>query len=152
MPRQFNPDLFESPSNLKEEPSSFALGQIETLKRRIRDLEQQNRQMQQKIDKLCLHFESKLSGANAQHKTFESGIKQSLDNLEKTQTSLHHKLMERKVVDTKMNELIDRHNQLVQNFETRMSQTQKVTKDQEMKLATYQSTLNEILREIKNLK
>lgn len=152
MSRQFNPDLFESENMPNTESSGFALGQIETMKRRVRDLELQNHQLLQKIEKMALHYEQKMSQMSAQQKSFEAAMKQKMDDSLKNQTILSNRMTERKVIDTKMQELLDRHNQLVQNFETRLSQAQKLSKDQEMKLMTYQSTLNDILREIRNLK
>lgn len=152
MSRQFNPDLFEEDTAPKTDISSLALGQLETLKRRVRDLELQNHQLLQKIERMALHYEQKNAQISAQQKSFDATMKQKFDDLHRNQTILSQRMNERKVVDTKMQELVDRHNQLVQSFESRMGQAQKVTKDQEMKLLTYQSTLNDILKEIRNLK
>lgn len=151
MSRQFNPDLFKSENSANQDSSGIAVGQIEGLKRRMRELELQNHQLLQKIDKLALFHEQKISQMTAQQKTAEANFRQNLADLSKAQSVLAQRLTERKAVDLKIQELIDRHNLLVQNFESRMGQMQKVTKDQEMKLITYQTTLNEILREIRSL-
>lgn len=151
MSRQFNPDLFKPENVPSQDVTGAALSQIEGMKRRMRELELQNHQLLQKIDKMALFYEQKISQITAQQKTSESNIRQNLAELAKNQTAVSQRLTERKAVDLKMQELIDRHNLLVQNFESKMTHVQKVTKEQELKLLTYQTTLNEILREIRSL-
>ncbi len=54
--------------------------------------------------------------------------------------------------DAKIQELVDRHNQLVQSFEVRITQMQKVMAEQEMQLMTSRSELKEAQRELARMK
>jgi len=148
MAREFNPDLFGQ----IERPQQMESLQQDTLKRKIRELESQTHQLTQRVDKLTLALEQKTVQLNHAFKNLEANSKAALQEISKNQCSLAQKLTERRVADAKMQELVDRHNHLVHNFEMRMNNLQKVTSEQEMKILTYQSTIDEILREIRGVR
>lgn len=56
---------------------------------------------------------------------------------------LSGKVNERKLFETKIQDMIDRHNQIVQNFEQRITQLQRVLSEQELQLANYSAALEE---------
>ena len=58
------------------------------------------------------------------------------------------KVNERKVSDTKIQELIDRHNTIVRNFENRMVLLQRLVTEQEMALHNAQAALEDARAEI----
>jgi chromosome segregation ATPase len=62
------------------------------------------------------------------------------------------KVNERKVTDSKVQELLDRHNHIVRNFENRMLALQRVVSEQEMALHNSQAALEEARNEIARLK
>lgn len=166
MPRELNPELFGT----RQKPSSAAAhgGPVsqeslpnmnlssahqydtpEALKRKIRDLENQVQVLQQKVEKMTLNFEQRLAMTQSTQKSIELSLKSSLQEMAHNQANTLSKLNERRAADAKIQEMVDRHNLLVQNFEIRMSNMHKVSTEQEMKLMTYQATIDEILREIK---
>ena len=57
-----------------------------------------------------------------------------------------------KFSEHKINELVDRHNQMIQAFETRMIKMQRVINEQELQLHNSKAALNEARREIEKLK
>jgi hypothetical protein len=73
----------------------------------------------------------------------ESGEKMSL---------LSGKISERKAIDFKIQEIIDRHNALIKAYESRLSYLQKVLNTKEAQLETATSTLNEVRMEMAKLK
>lgn len=62
------------------------------------------------------------------------------------------KVNERKITDTKVQELVDRHNSIIRNFENRMHSLQRLVSEQEMALHNAQATLDEARNEIARLK
>ncbi len=62
------------------------------------------------------------------------------------------KVNERRLVETKVQEMVDRHNQIVHTFEQRMSQLQKLLSEKELHLAGYHSALEEARQTISRLK
>lgn len=58
------------------------------------------------------------------------------------------KVNERKVSDNKVQELIDRHNTIVRNFENRMTSLQRVVSEQELALHNAQALLEEARAEL----
>jgi hypothetical protein len=65
---------------------------------------------------------------------------------------LSNKLAERRTLDLKIQEMVDRHNNILRTFEVRMSQMQKVIAEKEAQLIQTQSALNEAKMEIARLK
>ncbi|MEK6555805.1 MAG: hypothetical protein AABZ31_11220 [Bdellovibrionota bacterium] len=135
------PSLTMSPSHMYETP--------EAVKRKIRDLENQVQVLQQKIEKLSASFDQRMTQTQSTQKSIEMSLKSSLQEMAQNQANTISKMNERRVADAKIQEMVDRHNSLVQNFEIRMAAMHKVSSEQEMKLMTYQATIDEILREIR---
>ena len=73
----------------------------------------------------------------------EEKLKATTHSLLSDLANVKGKLREHKLSETKVEEMMDRHNRVVQMFEHRMDQMQKFVKEQEMKLATYRSLLND---------
>ena len=62
------------------------------------------------------------------------------------------KVTERKVVDQKVQEMIDRHNMIIRNFENRLTSMQRLMTEQEMALHNATAALEEARAEIQKLK
>lgn len=66
--------------------------------------------------------------------------------------SLSGKVSEAHMSDLKTQALMDRHTQLLRQFEARVTQLQKVIEDQEFQILGYQASLEEARRELSKLK
>lgn len=149
MAREFNPDLFGAPNRPPAQNETF---QLDAQKRKIRELEAMVHTLAQKVDKLTLTIEQKTVQLQHALRSLETNSKSAVQELAKNQSSLVQKVTERRMADAKMQELIDRHNQLVHSFEVRMNSMQKLTNEQEIKLMSYQANMEELLREVRNMK
>lgn len=147
MPRSLNPTLF---GPIETPVVKVDGGALQTKK--IRDIEMQIEATNQKLDRYVQILEQKIQHTSNHQKALVDQLKLMADGFSKQIALLHSRMNERRVADVKSQELVDRHNQLVQNFDQRMAQVQKLTSEQEMKIMTYQATYDEILREIRNLK
>jgi uncharacterized protein YoxC len=120
--------------------------------RKIRDIEAQTDVLNQKLERLARIMEQKVQQLHAAQKALGEQIKQLATTMNEQNAAMHSRLNERRVADAKTQELFDRHNQLVNSFESKINQIQRVATEQEIKVMGYQSTYDEVLREIRALK
>ncbi|MCB0349583.1 MAG: hypothetical protein KDD38_00270, partial [Bdellovibrionales bacterium] len=141
MARTLNPQLFgpiETPV-VNVQPSSQAQN------RKLNEIESQVEVLNQKLEKWVQILDGKIQQLHSNQKNLMEQIKNTAENFSKQQALMQSRINERKTAEVKTQELFDRHNQLIHNFEARVSQIQKVSNEQEMKLLSYQSTYDEIL-------
>jgi hypothetical protein len=67
-------------------------------------------------------------------------------------SQLNQKLTERKSLEMKVQEMVDRHNNVIKSFEVRMGQLQKLLAEKDAMLVSAQATLNDAKMEITRLK
>ena len=88
---------------------------------------------------------------------------QAIHRIEETQARSHQentakfahisgRVNESRIQDTKVSELMDRHNQIIRNFENRLLSLQRLVSEQEMSLHNAQASLEEARNEIARLK
>ncbi|MBC7370258.1 MAG: hypothetical protein H7326_01760 [Bdellovibrionaceae bacterium] len=65
---------------------------------------------------------------------------------------INAKLAERKALDAKIQEMVDRHNNVIKSFEVRLNHMQRLLADKENQMAASQAALNEAKMEISRLK
>jgi muramoyltetrapeptide carboxypeptidase LdcA involved in peptidoglycan recycling len=72
--------------------------------------------------------------------------------IEQKVSAVLNQLGERKTMEMKMQEVVDRHNSVLRGFEQRLNQMQKVISDKEAQMIHAQAALNEAKMEIARLK
>ena len=147
MSRTLNPELF-GPNQAPIVKVDGAVLQS----RKVGELESQIEVVNQKLDRWAQIMEQKLQQLQANQKHLVDQSRQMAEHFSQQMANMSSKLNERKMLDGKTQEMIDRHNQLVNVFETRFQHLQKVTTEQEIKLMTYHATYDEVLREIRSIK
>jgi chromosome segregation ATPase len=65
---------------------------------------------------------------------------------------INAKLAERKALDAKIQEMVDRHNNVIKSFEVRLNHMQRLLQEKENQLSASQAALNETKMEIARLK
>lgn len=65
---------------------------------------------------------------------------------------INAKLAERKALDAKIQEMVDRHNNVIKSFEVRLNHMQRLLAEKDTQLAASQAALNETKMEIARLK
>lgn len=148
MSRSLNPNLFG--------PGEVPVAKVEVsgqvYMKKAREIEAQVEIVNQKLERWVQILEGKIQQLHSAQKNLSEQMKQMSEHFAEQNAVLHGKVNERRTADVKTQEMMDRHNQLVHNFESRVSQLQKVAAEQEMKLMSYQATYDEVLREIRSLK
>lgn len=159
MQKELNPELFGGPVNSKkvvETPPQFDPGPWEQKLGDLRLLSTQYAQQLQTLASQMMEFQK-----SAQLK-FDR-LSQALHRLEQSHqittveaagkiSHLNQRLGERKTLDLKMQELVDRHNSVLRGFEVRITHLQKLLSEKDAQVMSALSSLNEARMEISRLK
>lgn len=161
MPRELNKELFagtlpasQSTDLVSNHPSEdvkrhdillreMAL-ELARLKRHIKDVEVKADTNANRLNDWARGTKNTLERLQSGQQRLEQLAKAAVQELKSKISTLAGKFTERKGVDSKVQELIDRHNQALLSFEARMNQMQKIISEQELKILAYQSALKEM--------
>jgi chromosome segregation ATPase len=161
-PRSLNRNLFADPAQSAKVVEGYSHSQLPHLMQ----TEQKIQEVKSQLSTLSEHFGQWTNNysefAKSAHLKFER-IYQALQKLEAndhlivTETSqkfsrINERFAERKSVDAKIQEMIDRHNSVLKSFEMRMSQMQRQLAEKEATLISAQAALNETKMELSRLK
>jgi hypothetical protein len=173
MSRELNPDLFPelqrearssvsmpdprlephgATSGMREQDWRLLLGQFDLLKRKFKEYESRLETTNTRLSDFINSTKAKYDRLAGMTQRLEEMAKASIQDLSMKQSQLISKVNERKLSDTKVQELVDRHNQLVQNFEQRLNQMSKVIAEQELQLMASRAEIKEAQREFVRLK
>lgn len=169
MARELNRELFGGGSNRDNlEPEKTGQSQqvvyakadevrvlhlhIENLSKRMKEFESRVETMHTKVEDVVVQnkqrFERVQSHFKAQNESFQSGI----GDINNKIAAVVSRVNERKISENIIKEMVERHSQLVQSFEVRMQQLQKVISEQELQLMNARSELKAALQELTRLK
>ncbi len=182
MHRSLNPQLFGSQNGQGDSvmsvtdprlPASHIMGageefgrrtayptvEIKNLQETVMKLKGSLSQMERRTETIGFKMEELARTVHARLERFSQSLARVEDSQNKTQSenaqrfaTVIAKVNERKVGDMKVQELMDRHNAIIRNFENRMLSLQRLTSEQEMTLHNAQAALDEARSEIARLK
>lgn len=159
MQKELNPELFgenQTKSRVFEPP---AANQVNLLEQRVAESRVQIQQLSENLAKVVSQINEFIRNSQSKFERMNQAIArleqngQAL-NIEAAQkiNQIHNRLGERKTMDLKIQEMIDRHNSVLRSFEVRLQQMQKILTEKEAQLVASQSALNETKMEIARLK
>lgn len=165
MARELNRDLFGSGGYPEETPAPavntgyaktddlrIAHLHIEALAKRLKEFESRIEVMNTKVEDLVKQnkqrFERVQGGFSRQSEMVQSGF----NDINAKIAQVVSRVNERKVSENAIKEMVDRHAQVVQSFEVRMTQLQRVISEQELQLMNSRNELKEALHELARLK
>lgn len=156
MPRQLNQDFFSDPGREKPKTSTLSskvdprvqeLSQeIHSLKLQMRELERRSKETEGHIKRVEMSTVQGFERMRSICQRMDKYVKNSLQEVSSKFSGLAGRLTERKAMEAKVEELIDRQSQVVQRYETKMNQMQKVISEQELKLVNYNSAIKELMK------
>lgn len=116
-------------------------------------------QMEKRMEGLSSKMEELSRGTHGRLERFAQAIgrieeSQTRNNQEQASrfAQLVGRVNESKITDSKVTELVDRHNNIIRNFENRLMSLQRLVSEQEMALHNAQAALEESRNEIARLK
>ncbi len=126
--------------------------QVLQIKAMLAQFDRRLDQMAAQVNELNRDSQSKLDRYGQQMLRLEDGIQRLTTDTSNRLASLAGRVNERKVSDSKLQDLIDRHNLLVRNFENRLSSLQKLAGDQEQALLSAFAALEDARADLARLK
>ncbi|MGZ3745236.1 MAG: hypothetical protein ACXWRE_02550 [Pseudobdellovibrionaceae bacterium] len=166
MQKELNPELFgekKSPSSTRREslvpPAPSTDPAYLNTDRQIFELKSQMMSVNEQLSKLNQAMNEANKNGNARMERFQQGINRletshnglAVEAGQKIQ-QINNKLSERKALDLKIQEMVDRHNNVIKSFEVRLNHMQKLLTEKEAQTAAAYTALNEAKMEIARLK
>lgn len=127
--------------------------------RQIFELKSQMTQMNQQLEKINQTLNDSMRQQALKTEKFQQNIhrlEQSHNGLAsevgQKLSSVAQKMGERRSLDLKIQEMVDRHNNIIKSFEVRMNHLQKILQEREAQIVATQTALNDAKMEIQRLK
>jgi chromosome segregation ATPase len=122
--------------------------QVATLRLALMQMEKRTEAVSSKIDELGRGVHARLERFSQAITRVEDIQSQNQQDATGKFAQIAARVNERKVTDSKVQELIDRHNTIIRNFENRLLSLQRIVTEQEMALHNAQAALEESRAEL----
>ncbi len=126
--------------------------QMSQMRQMMAQFDRRLEQLQARFNELSRDTQGRLDRYGHQLLRLEDGISRLTEDTSQRFAQVVAKVNERKLQDSKVQEMLDRHNILVRNFENRLSAMQKLTSDQEQALLSAHAALEDARAELARLK
>ncbi len=166
MQKELNPDLFGESSTSKTRTveaanpnASIGLLHVKEVDTKLAEMRTQMNVMIDNMNRFATQVNEALKTSHQKFEKMGQTIQRleqndqalALDNSQKL-SQLGQKLGERRTLDGKVQEMIDRHNSVLKSYELRLNQLQKLIAEREQQIMNAQSALNEAKMEIARMK
>jgi hypothetical protein len=167
MARELNRELFgglasresaESP-NASPQPVYAKADEIRVLHLHIENLSKRMKEFESRVEVLTTRVEDMVTQNKQRFERVQGHFQRSSEMMQSGFADVNAKMAqvvsrvnERKVADGVVKEMVERQASLVQTFEVRMNQLQRVISEQEMQLMNARSELKDALGELSRLK
>lgn len=156
MSRQLHPGIFDE--NYLPATNSASLEplplfeQTQILSISNEELVEQIQKTKYEIENWVKSLSLRVEKAIQKMTTFEERLNSAVKDSSEKVSFVASRIKERQLTDTKVEALIEKHNQIVQTFDLRISQAQRVIDNQSLQLAKQQQLIDEARRQIEKLK
>lgn len=165
MARELNRDLFGGGPRAEESPAPLATPafakadelrvlhlHVEALSKRMKEFESRTELMTTKVDDVVKQNKQRFERVQGHFQRQSEMVQNGFNDINAKLAQVVSRVNERKVSENAIKEMVDRHAQLVQSFEVRMQQLQRVLSEQELQLMNARNELKEALHELARLK
>lgn len=125
---------------------------IESVSRRMKEFESRVEIMHTKVEELTTQSRARFERVQSHFKGQTEMLQNALSDVHGKIAQVVSRMNERKLSENVVKEMVDRHTNVVQAFEVRLQQLQKVMSEQEMQLMHARSELKQALHELSRLK
>lgn len=166
MQKELNPDLFGERKVTQKTTQNQPAGAYATqgadwlsMDRQMMDLRTQIQHIVEQVNKMAANVNEQLKNTTMRMERFQqqmTRLEQNHNGLAQESgqkiAQLNLRMQEKKALELKVQEMLDRHNNVVRSFEVRMTHLQKLLSEKEAQAAAAQQALNETKMEIARLK
>jgi hypothetical protein len=125
---------------------------IENLSKRMKEFESRVETMHTKTDDMLAQNKQRFERVQGHFKAQNEQLNSGLLDMNNKIAQVVSKVNERRVSENAIKEMIERHSSVVQSFEVRMQQLQRLISEQELQLINTRSELKSALQELSRLK
>lgn len=159
MQKELNPELFGESAGKSRVFEAPASNHINVLEQKILETRGQIQHLAENMNKIVSQVNEFIKSSQVKFERMQQALQKleqndqalSVDATQKI-SALHTRLGDRRSMDYKIQEMIDRHNSVLRSHEVRMAQLQKLVSEKEAQAIAAQSALNEAKMEIARLK
>lgn len=167
MARELNQELFgnrsaggQSEAPQANTPPAYAKAEevrvlhlhMETMSRRMKEFESRVELMHTKVEEMTAQNKQRFERVQGHFQRQNEMLQNALTEVHNKIAQVVSRLNERRLSENVVKEMVDRHGNVVQAFEVRLGQVQKVVSDQELQLMHARSELKQALQELSRLK
>jgi chromosome segregation ATPase len=168
MSRELNRDLFGTPANSMPRPNARSSAevapmatiedlklmsfQIDTLSKKLKEYEAKTESLASRWDEFSASSKLRFERIQGHFQRQGEAIQSSFRDVHAKVATIASRINERKMADVSIQQMVERHQQVVQSFDARLHQLQKVLSEQELQLMNSRSELKEALKELALLK
>ncbi|GIL16732.1 MAG: hypothetical protein BroJett040_04830 [Oligoflexia bacterium] len=163
MQKELNPELFGTAAAGSQrwiEPERPTPVNIVTqIEARVVEAKNQVTALEGQMSHLVSQVNEFIKASQVKFNRLEQGLQKLEQGLHTVHTEaqnkishMHHRLGDRRAMDTKLQEMIDRHQSVLRSYELRMSHLQRLMSEKEDQILQTQAALNEAKMEIARLK
>lgn len=125
---------------------------IENMNKRMKEFESRVETMHTRVEEMTGQNKIRFERVQGHFQRQTEMLQNALGEVHQKIAQVVSRLNERKISESVVKEMVDRHASVVQTFETRLNQFQKVMSEQEMQLMHARSELKQALLELSRLK
>ena len=125
---------------------------VESLSKRMKEFESKVELMTTRTEELSGSNKQRFERVQAHFKSQAEAMQNGFGDINAKIAQVVSRVNERKVADQMVKEMVERQASLVQSFEVRMQQLQRVISEQELQLMNARSELRDALQELARLK
>lgn len=147
-----SPHLKGGADSKMQEDWQILQSQFDLFKRRFKELEANQLKTQTRMNEWMESCKTRFDRFNCAGSRMEKFLKDKIHEINEKFAHLSSRIIERRLQESKIQEMMDRHNQVLQSYEVRIGQIQKLVNDQQIQLMSAKAALEESRREITRLK
>ena len=125
---------------------------VETLAKRIKEIDSRLETIENKVNDVVTANKQRFERVQGHFQSQSEMVRNGFADINNKIAHVVSRVNERKVADGVVKEMVDRHSQVVQGFEVRMTQLQRIISEQELQLMNARSELRETMQELARLK
>lgn len=160
MSRRLNSQLFEENTSpqVEEAPGYSAIAsekvnlELRDIKKTVSHLESMVEVLQSRLGQISNNGDKRSEVFSKALSELEKTMKHQNSELLQKTDALEEHFVERKEIDHKIENMVDRFNTSLSHFENKLSSLQKVISEKEMALMSYRSIIEKIVDEVEKLK
>jgi hypothetical protein len=141
-----------APASAKAEDVRVLHLHFESLSKRMKEFESRVETMHTKVEEVITQNRQRFERVQGHFQRQTEMLHSALHDIHNKIAQVVSRVNERKISEGVVKEMVDRHGQVVQTFETKLQQFQKVMSDQELQLMHARSELKTALHELERLK